>query len=328
MALPSQWNRIFLLALKGVSNTPFFLIMKHTETQAIIETAVAISLWAMSFVWIKIALAAMSPVTLIVLRYALGGVILLGVAFWRGEFKQMKRGDLKRMVILGFVGIFLQQFLQVSGQVSANANVAAFLASAAPAFMVILAVVWLREPVNSGQIFGVLLATLGAGIVAVGGNWRTLFQGELVNLGNMLVLFSAVVWAAYSVLTRKLVIDRPPMLIAGGMLFFGWLLSMPVWIFQQGWLEIPQISLNAWVALLCVGFFSTAITYLLYSHALKLASASRLSAIQNIEPLIATLAAFLILDEMITTSLLVGGCAILAGVYLAEKRSALTRITE
>jgi drug/metabolite transporter (DMT)-like permease len=301
---------------------------KQTETQAIIETAIAISLWAMSFVWIKIALSAMSPVTLIVMRYAVGGVILLGVAFWRGEFAQIKRGDFKRMIILGFVGIFLQQFLQVTGQVTADASVAAFLASAAPAFMVILAAAWLREPVSTGQLFGVLLATLGASIVAVGGDWRALIQGEFVNLGNILVLLSAVVWAVYTILTRKLVVDRPPTLIAGGMLFFGWLFSMPIWFFQNGWFEIPHITLNAWTALLYLSVFSTAITYLLYSHALKLAPASRLSAIQNIEPLVATLAAFFILDETVTSSLLVGGFAILIGVYFAEKRAAGARVTE
>jgi len=302
--------------------------MKHTETQAIIETAVAISLWALSFIWIKIALTDMSPVTLIVLRYAMGFLILLGAAFWRGEFSQMKRGDLKSMVILGLVGIVLQQYLQVTGQVTADANVAAFLASAAPAFTVVLAAVWLRETVGGWQIIGVLLATLGAGIVAIGGDLHMLFQSELVNWGNILVLLSSVVWAIYTVLTRKLVVDRPPILIAGGMLFFGWLFSMPAWIFREGWLEIAQINPDAWIALVCVGIFSTAVTYLLYSHALKLAPASRLLAIQNIEPLIATIAAFVILDEPVTITLLVGGLAILFGVFLAEKRAVKVELTK
>jgi drug/metabolite transporter (DMT)-like permease len=107
------------------------------------------------------------------------------------------------------------------------------------------------------------------------------------------------------------------------MLFFGWLFSMPLWIYRRGWSEIPQISDSAWFALICVGVLSTAITYLLYSHALKLAPASRLSAIQNIEPMIATLAAVLILDEPITRALVIGGLAILAGVYLSEKEAVL-----
>ncbi|HBY08440.1 MAG TPA: hypothetical protein DEH22_11870 [Chloroflexi bacterium] len=305
-----------------MDGTPFFVAMqKHSETLALIETAAAISLWALSFVWIKIALQDMSPVTLIVLRYALGFVILWVAALWRGELRQMNRGDLKGMVILGMVGIVLQQFLQVNGQVTADASVAAFLASTAPAFMVVLAAVWLREPVGGWQISGVLLATLGAGWVAIGGDWAALAHGHLANPGNFLVLLSAIVWAVYTILTRILVQNRPPILMAGGMLFFGWLFSLPVWIFKQGWHELPQIRSEAWGALLLVGIFSTAVTYLLYSHALKLAPASRLSAIQNIEPLIASLAAFWILGEAITSALIVGGLAILVGVYLAEKRS-------
>ena len=295
--------------------------MKSFEKLALIETAAAISLWALSFVWIKIALQDMSPVTLILLRYVVGSVILLSAAAWRGELRQLRRSDLRSMVLLGLVGIVLQQFLQVSGQVTADASVAAFLASTAPAFMVILAAVWLREPVRGWQIFGVFLATLGAGVVAVGGDWASLARGQLGNPGNLLVLLSAVVWAVYTILTRKLVVGRPPTLIAGGMLFFGWLFSAPVWIVQRGWLEIPLIGRDSWIALLCVGVFSTALTYLLYSHALKLAPASRLSAIQNIEPLVATLAAVWILDEPITNSLLLGGIAILMGVYLAERRA-------
>jgi drug/metabolite transporter (DMT)-like permease len=186
--------------------------------------------------------------------------------------------------------------------------------------MVILAVVWLREPVSGWQIFGVLLATGGAAVVAVGGDWAALMQGQVSTPGNLLVLLSAVVWAVYTILTRKLVLKRPPTLIAGGMLFFGWLLSLPVWLYQRGWQEIPRIGESAWGALICVGVFSTAVTYLLYSHALKLAPASRLSAIQNIEPLIATLAAVLILGEAVTNSLLIGGVAIFVGVYLAERK--------
>jgi drug/metabolite transporter (DMT)-like permease len=267
----------------------------------------------------------MSPVSVIVFRYAMGAVILLGAAIWHRAIREFRRSDLKGMVILALVGIVLQQFLQVTGQVTANASVAAFLASTAPAFMVILSAWWLKEVVSGWQIVGVLIATIGAAVVAVGGDWGSLMEGDLIHLGNILVLLSAVAWAIYTILTRKLVADRPPILIAGGMLFFGWLFSMPVWIYQRGWQEIPDIGVNAWLALICVGVFSTAITYLLYSHALKLAPASRLSAIQNIEPLVATIAAVWILGESITSSLLLGGFAIFVGVYLAETRAKISK---
>lgn len=295
--------------------------MKRSELVALIETAAAISLWALSFVLIKIALGEISPMTLIFLRYAMGGLVLGVAAGIRGDFAKFERNDLSRMFWLGLVGIFLQQILQVYGQVNADASVAAFLASVAPAFMVILAAVFLRESVRGWQIIGVLLATSGGIWVATGGEFSSLSTSHLGNEGNWLVLASSVVWAVYTILTRYLMKDRPPTLIAAGMLLSGCLLSSPFFVAQKGWQEFASMSASGWGVVIIIGVFSSAVTYLLYSHALKLAPASQLAAIQNIEPLIATIAAVVILNEKITSALIWGGVAILAGVYLAEQNS-------
>ncbi len=292
---------------------------KPNHLWPLIEVALAITLWALSFVFIKIALQEIAPVTLIVLRYGMGFVLLGVAAAWRGDLRRLERADWARMAWLGAVGVALQQFLQVSGQVTADASAAAFLASTAPAFMVLLAAIWLREPVRAGQTLGILLATGGGVVVAVGGNWGALAAGQWVNPGNWLVLLSALVWALYTVMTRKLQPGRPPLLITAGMFAVGWLLALPVFLLQRGWQQIPAMTARGWGAVLFVGVLSTALTYLLYSHALAHAPASRLAAIQNIEPLIATLAAIWLLGEQLTSTLLLGGAAILAGVFLSER---------
>jgi drug/metabolite transporter (DMT)-like permease len=293
--------------------------MRSNYLLPIFEVALAITLWALSFVFIKIALAEIAPATLIVLRYGLGFVLLGLAAAWRGDLRRLERADWARMACLGAVGVALQQFLQVSGQATAEASAAAFLASTAPAFMVLLAALWLREPVRAGQILGILLATGGGIVVAVGENWGALAGGEWLKPGNWLVLLSAVIWALYTVMTRRLQPGRPPLLITAGMFAFGWLLALPVFLLQRGWQQLPTMTARGWGAVLFVGILSTALTYLLYSHALSRAPASRLAAIQNIEPLIATLAAIWLLDEHLTTTLLLGGAAILVGVFLSER---------
>ena len=122
--------------------------MQRNHFIPILEVAIAITFWALSFIYIKIALQEMSAWTLIVLRYFLGFVLLFGVTVWRGELRQFQRSDLKVMFWLGLIGIALQQLLQVSGQVTADASVAAFLASSAPAFMILFAALLLKEPVH------------------------------------------------------------------------------------------------------------------------------------------------------------------------------------
>ncbi|MBN1668802.1 MAG: DMT family transporter [Anaerolineales bacterium] len=292
--------------------------MQRSALSPTIEVALAITFWALSFVFIKIALREMAPLTLIMLRYAIGiGVLGLTIVL-RGEQRRFKRSDFWPMFWLGLVVVVVQQLLQVQGQVTADASVAAFLAACAPAFIVLLAALFLREPVAPWQWLGVLLATFGAMWVAGGGDWQAVLRGRLATPGNGLVLLSAVVWGIYSILSRKLLIGRPAVLLTAGMFAFGWLILLPVFLWQRGWQELPGISPQGWLAVLLVGVLSTALTYLLYGHALQQAPASRLASIQTIEPLIATLAAILILGEKPTMALWLGGLAIMAGIYLAE----------
>jgi drug/metabolite transporter (DMT)-like permease len=294
--------------------------MQNSYRLAQLETALAIALWAISFISIKIALDEVSPITLIILRYGMGWLILGTTTWLQGGFSQLRRNDLPRMFALGAVGVTLHQFLQVYGQASADASAAAFLASTAPAFMILMGAIFLRERLHFGQILGVLLATTGAGIVATGTPTPWAGGVDWSEPGNLLVLLSAVVWAVFSIMSRLIVQGRPPALITTGMMFFGWAISLPVFIIQRGWQEIPGLSLTGWGALLFTGILSTAASFLLYNHALKQAPASRLAAIQNIEPLIATVAAVLILNETVSLAFVIGGCAIIGGVFLAERQ--------
>jgi len=156
--------------------------MKRPETLAILEAVLAITLWAVSFVFMKIALREISAATMIAIRFAMGAA-LVGLAAWRkGDFARLRRADMPRLALLGFVGITLQQLLQVSGQATSDASVAAFLASTAPAFTVALAALVLREKPGLWQIFGVALATVGAVVVSTGGDVAALLPASVATL--------------------------------------------------------------------------------------------------------------------------------------------------
>jgi len=298
--------------------------MSRAEAIAVGEEILAIVIWGVSFIYIKIALREISAVTLIVLRFAMGALIVGLFAWQRGDFEQLTWADVPKLALVGALGITLQQLLQVSGQVTADASVAAFLASTAPAFTVLLAAIWLREHLHSRQMVGVGLASLGGIIVATGGDFVALITGQTLRTlpGNVLVLLSSMVWAVFIVLSKRMVRNRPAGLVTSGIFFFGMLFTLPFFLVEQGWSAIPRLSLEGWGAMLYVGILSTAMAYLLNSHALKHISAARVAVIQNVEPLSAMAAAVVILDESITWAMVLGGAAILSGVYLAERNVA------
>jgi drug/metabolite transporter (DMT)-like permease len=293
--------------------------MKRAETIALVEAALAILIWGSSFIFIKIALREISPVTLIILRFALGALILGAAAWGRGDFVRLSRADLPGLALLGAVGITLQQLLQVSGQASADASVAVFLAATAPAFTVLLAAIILRERLRLWQVLGVGLATVGAVAVGTNGDVASVWRGQFGAPGNFLVLLSAAVWAAFTILNKRMVHNRPPALVTGAMFFFGWLFALPVFVAQKGWREIPNLSPTGWAMALGIGAVCSAFAYLINSHALQHVPASRVAVIQNLEPISAVIGAALVLKETITLPMLMGGAAILIGVYLAER---------
>lgn len=289
------------------------------ETLALGAATLAIGLWGVSFISIKIALRDVSPVTLIVVRFALGA-LLVGAAAWaRGEFRRLRRQDLPALALVGLIGIAVQQLLQVTGQETADAGVAAFLASTAPAFTVLLAALLLRETLRPWQIGGILLATVGAITVATNGNWAGLLSGNFGAPGNLLVLASAVVWALLTILSKRAVENRPPLLVTTMMFLFGGLFVTPLFVMQQGWRELATVSATGWMAIAFTSIVCTAGAYLLTTWALKHITASRVALIQNIEPLTAVIVAALLLNEVVTPAMLLGGTAILGGVYLAER---------
>jgi drug/metabolite transporter (DMT)-like permease len=297
--------------------------MRRTEAIAVGEELLAIVIWGVSFIFVKIALRELSAVTLIVLRFAMGALVVGLFAWQRGDFARLTRGDLPQLALIGAVAITLQQLLQVSGQVTADASVAAFLASTAPAFTVILAAVWLHERLRPWQIVGVGLASLGGIIVATGGDLIALSTGQTLRTlpGNVLILLSSMVWAVFMVLSKRALRDRPAALVTSGIFFFGMLFTLPLLLIEQSWSEIPRLSPGGWGAMLYVGVLSTAVAYLLNSRALKHISAARVAVIQNVEPLSAVAAAVLILNESTSWTMVLGGGAILGGVYLAERNA-------
>src|SRR3989304_5322302 len=71
--------------------------MKRPETLAILEAVLAITLWAVSFVFMKIALREISAATMIAIRFAMGAA-LVGLAAWRkGDFARLRRADMPRL---------------------------------------------------------------------------------------------------------------------------------------------------------------------------------------------------------------------------------------
>ena len=91
-------------------------------------------------------------------------------------------------------------------------------------------------------------------------------------------------------------------------------------VFLSG-LQFSAISAGAWLGVAYMGIAGGAAGYMIYFWALGYLPSSRLSMYAYVQPILATLAAFFVLNEAITLTMLAAGALVLAGVWISGRRA-------
>jgi drug/metabolite transporter (DMT)-like permease len=288
---------------------------------AIVEGVLAVLVWGASFIATKIALADVSPVTVVWIRFAMG-LVILGIAVAvRGELALVSRRDLATFALLGLIGITFHQWLQSNALVTSQASTSGWIVATTPIFIAVLARIVLHERLSWLQVGGIALAAVGVLLVVSKDNPATLLAGRFGAPGDILILISAPNWAVFSVLSRGALRKHPAARMMFYVMALGWLFTSVLFFVGPGLSEIPRITPRGWAALAFLGIACSGLAYIWWYDALQRMEASRVGALLYLEPLVAMTVAAVVLGEPILVSTVVGGAVILTGVWLVNRRA-------
>jgi drug/metabolite transporter (DMT)-like permease len=285
---------------------------------AYIEVTLAVIVWGISFIATKIALRQVAPVTVVWLRFGIGTLILGAAALLRRQRAAMNASDLGYLAVLGFLGITFHQWLQSTGLVTAQATTTAWIVATTPVFMVLLGWLALKERMNTWQIGGVALAGVGVLLVVTKGNLAGLLAGTAWTSGDLLILISAPNWAVFSTLSRRGLDRFPPTLMVAIVMLFGWLFSSVMFFAGPGLGDIARLGWDGWLGVIFLGVFCSGLAYIFWYDALVALPVGQAGAFVNIEPFVTVIVAALVLAEPLLLTSILGGSAILIGVYLVQ----------
>ncbi|MCL6446893.1 MAG: DMT family transporter [Armatimonadetes bacterium] len=202
-----------------------------------------VTIWASTFINIKVVLQQLPPNTIAFLRFFLAGIILVFYFRLTGQ-PGVKREDWPRVGVCGLTGVALYNFLQNQGLKYAGATDAAILASLAPVFMAVLSWLILHENITGQQIFGIIVAFTGSLLVATNGSFRDLAINSTRLWGDFLVLLTGVVWAVYNIALKKLLDRYPPVTVLTYSTVIGTLLLFPLMLFESP--QFGSVNLAGW----------------------------------------------------------------------------------
>ena len=296
--------------------------------KAIFKALFAVTVWGASFVATKIALQYAAPTTIVWIRFAMGVAILgLAVSLTK-QFSLPKGRDWGYFALLGFLGITFHQWLQSTALVTAQASTTSWIVASSPIFMALLGVIFLKEFLAWFQIGGIMLAAFGVLVVVSKGDLSTISAGNFGDPGDLLILISAINWAVFSTISRSGLKRHSSTLMMFYVMSFGWLFSSILFLTGPGFAQLSQIPWDGWLAILFLGIFCSGIAYIFWYDALKVLPVAQTGAFLYFEPIITVIVAAIIIGEAITVASMLGGLAILFGVWLVNRPKQSVQIAE
>ena len=275
-----------------------------------------------TFVATKVALRGFEPLLIAFVRFVVAGAILWLVWRWRGEREAVTRRELGRLAALGFVSLTVYFTFENVGIAHTSASDAAILIATVPIFVLIVNAVTTRERTSGGQWLGVALSF--AGVVALVELGARGVEGTSLG-GDLLVLAASLAGAVYTVMARRLLVTRSALFVTTFQNLFGALFMAPLAVVEAAAVGVKTPTAAASSAVLYLALLGSVVAYLLLNYGLRFVAAAQAAAFTNVIPIVAVVAAFVVLGERFTVGQALAAIVVLAGVFLANRTAPLGR---
>ena len=286
----------------------------------------AASIWGTLGLFAKILYAqGVSFEALVAVRASVGWVAVMAFVLATGKAKSLRVSgrDLAFLAPLGLVGIgffYLLYFFTVG---ESTVGTAAILLYSSPAFVVVLARLFLREALNAAKVLALSLTAGGIFLVAGAYDPSNLEVTPTVLLTGLL---SGLTYGLYSIFGRPLTGHLSPSIILSYALFFGSLLLVAAALPTLD--TLAGLPASSYALLFMLAVVHTTLGFALYTFGLARLGAGRAAIVATVEPVVAGVLGTALLGEAFTAPKLVGALLVISGAALAQvSRSAFQQVS-
>lgn len=285
--------------------------------RADLSLTIAVVIWGVNFAVVKQTLTEITPLAFAGLRFSLAALLLVVILRLKGQDLRLKRNELWKILILGVVGVAGCQVFFTLGIAQTTASNASLIMATTPIFVILFSALLRIERVTPFMGLGVALSTLGTGLLVGVGSGEISFTSQAF-AGNILVLGGTICWAVYTTLAKPLLGHYSPLKVTTLATTTAGVVLLLLASGELVRLEWADISLQGWLGL-CYSFaLSSAVTYAIWTSSIQKAGNTRTAVFMNVIPIVAVIASWLLLGEVLGAWQVVGAMITLTGVTLTR----------
>ena len=282
-----------------------------TRRGALLFAAMCV-IWGIPYLLIRVAVRELAPATLVFLRTAIGALILTPVAAYRGELRPLLR-RWRPVLAYTAVEVAIPWVLLARAETKLTSSLTGLLIAAVPLVgALIVTLTGDRERLGGRRWLGLLVGIAGVAAI-VGLNLGQINVVALVEIG-----FVAVGYAVGPIIYSRSMTDLPAYGVVAASLLLSAIVYAP--FAAANWpTKLP--SAHVIESVLGLAIICTALAFLVFFALIAEVGPVRATVITYINPAVAAVLGVTLLNEHLTTGMVVGFALVLIGCVLATGRS-------
>ena len=267
----------------------------------------------------KVAVTAIGPLAVALLRFTGASTALLLYLRLRGPWPGIERRDIPKLLLLGFLAVPINQGFFLFGLARSTASHASLLYALTPLVVLLLARKLLGEGAVLAKLGGTAVAFAGVAVILLE---RGLAHEREVLAGDLMILLAVLAFALYTVLSKPLTIRYGAMPVTTWTIVAGTLMCLPGFLVPGAIPPLGSIRPAVWGGILYLAIGTSMIAYPLWMYALRHLEASKVAITSNVQPILTGILSWILFRERFTPGFLIGAALVLAGVTWVETRRA------
>ena len=275
--------------------------------------------WGSTYLAIAIAVDTIPPFVMAAIRFGLAGVILLAWSMLRhrGSFIWPTRREWRDSAIVGALLLGGGMGFVAWGEQTIPSGIAALIIATMPVWIAVLGGIFLGERLPRLAVAGIVVGFAGVAILvgpsAFGG------VGALDPVGVGAILLSPVAWASGSLFaSHRATLPKRPLVATGAQMVTGGAVLAVMGLATGEWqaFDLAAISANSFLAFAYLTIVGSLLAYTTYGWLLGVAPLPLLSTYAYVNPIVAVILGWIVLQEPIDARTIVAGVVIVVAVAL------------
>lgn len=280
------------------------------QPKYIIELLILASLWGGSFIFMRIGSPEFGPILFMALRTLTASIFLLPFVFITNKQSAFS-GYKFKIFIVGLFNTAIPFVLFGYATLTLSGGLTSVLNATTPMFGAIVAYLWFRDKMTISATFGLLLGFVGVYVLMLD---KISVGQQNILIPTLAALLASLCYGISANFTKRYLGGISSIVLAAGSQVGSALFLLPISLFFLP-TEIPSNS--AMIAVLLLGVLCTGVAYIIFFHLIANLGPAKAISVTYLIPAFGLFWGSIFLDELITSSMVLGCGVILIGVSLA-----------